>query len=310
MEDKITRTKSVNRLFLITVILYIGVSFAIGALTFLKLSMNVSMILSEALILIPSVVYLKIKHIKIKEMIPFRKIKFSTGILTIVCTYLMYPLLIVLNAFTLFFVKSGTAELMESAQRGNFLISVLLIAVLPAFAEEFVFRGVLFQTYKESRMLLGIILSGFLFGCMHMNFNQFLYAFVLGIYLAFLMEATGSILSPMLAHFTINFTSVVITNLSKYMNQFAMENGVTENPFMLQGLEREQAVLLIFGVMLWAVIAIGTTAGAIGILIGISKISGRWEHLKNVFRLKKRGKLITIPLLIAILLMSGMMLLS
>ena len=62
-------------------------------------------------------------------------------------------------------------------------------------------------------MLPAILLTGFLFGCMHMNLNQFIYAFALGIYLAFLVEATGSIFSSMIAHFTLNATSVVMSFL-------------------------------------------------------------------------------------------------
>lgn len=50
-----------------------------------------------------------------------------------------------------------------------------------------------------------------MFGCMHMNLNQFIYAFALGVYLAFLVEATGSVFSSMLAHFTLNATSTVMS---------------------------------------------------------------------------------------------------
>lgn len=309
--------KSVNRLFLITVAIYIGVSLILGRLPLLRLPVSVVLILSEALILIPSLIYLKVKGISVGALIPFRKMKFSVWVLVVVCTYLMYPLLVVMNALTLFFVKSGTVEMMNAATQGNFLVAALLMAVLPAFAEEFVFRGVIFGTYKRSKMLPAALLSGFLFGCMHLNLNQFLYAFVLGVYMAFLVEATGSILSAMLAHFTVNFTSVVMSYALSALNSAAgdlMEqagaNLPTEAGGFLSSMDEASLLMMALSLLFWAVISLGTTAGAVGVYIAISKISGRWEYVKGMFRRKTKEQLLTVPVIIAIALAAAMMALA
>lgn len=312
--------KSVNRLFLITVVIYIGVSLILGRLPGLRLPVSVVLILSEALILIPSLIYLKVKGISVGTLIPFRKMKFSVWVLVVVCTYLMYPLLVVMNALTLFFVKSGTVEMMNAATQGNFLVAALLMAVLPAFAEEFVFRGVIFGTYKRSKMLPAALLSGFLFGCMHLNLNQFLYAFVLGVYMAFLVEATGSILSAMLAHFTVNFTSVVMSYALSALNSAAgdlMEQmgqaGAklpTEAGGFFSSMDEASLLMMALSLLFWAVISLGTTAGAVGVYIAISKISGRWEYVKGMFRRKTKEQLLTVPVIIAIALAAAMMALA
>lgn len=309
--------KSVNRIFLITVVIYIGVSLILGRLPLLRLPVSVILILSEALILIPSLIYLKVKGISVGTLIPFRKMKFSVWVLVVVCTYLMYPLLVVMNALTLFFVKSGTVEMMNAATQGNFLVAALLMAILPAFAEEFVFRGVIFGTYKRSKMLPAALLSGFLFGCMHLNLNQFLYAFVLGVYMAFLVEATGSILSAMLAHFTVNFTSVVMSYALSALNSAAgdlMEqagaNLPTEAGGFLSSMDEASLLMMALSLLFWAVISLGTTAGAVGVYIAISKISGRWEYVKGMFRRKTKEQLLTVPVIIAIALAAAMMVLA
>lgn len=309
--------KSVNRIFLITVVIYIGVSLILGRLPLLRLPVSVILILSEALILIPSLIYLKVKGISVGTLIPFRKMKFSVWVLVVVCTYLMYPLLVVMNALTLFFVKSGTVEMMNAATQGNFLVAALLMAVLPAFAEEFVFRGVIFGTYKRSKMLPAALLSGFLFGCMHLNLNQFLYAFVLGVYMAFLVEATGSILSAMLAHFTVNFTSVVMSYALSALNSAAgdlMEQAgaklPTEAGSFLSSMDEASLLMMALSLLFWAVISLGTTAGAVGVYIAISKISGRWEYVKGMFRRKTKEQLLTVPVIIAIALAAAMMVLA
>ena len=58
-------------------------------------------------------------------------------------------------------------------------------------------------------------MSGLVFGLFHLNINQFCYAFVIGVVFAFLVEATGSIWSSVLAHFAINTYSITIIQLLK-----------------------------------------------------------------------------------------------
>lgn len=306
--------KNVNRVFLITVAVYLGVSLLLGFVTTIRMSVNAGLLLSQALVLLPSLIYCGIRRIPLGEVVPFRKMKFSVWILVVVCTYLMYPLLIVLNALTLFFVESGTTDLMGIATQNHFLIATLLMAGVPAFVEEFVFRGMLFSTYKKSKLLPAVFLSAFLFGCMHLNFNQFLYAFALGIYLAFLVEATGSILSSMLAHFTINFTSVLMTYALPKLLQAAGGGLETQTPApsgkFLSTMDEGSLLIMMIGVVFWAAIALGTTAGGIGVYIAISKISGRWEHVKTMFRQGTRERLLSISVVIAAVLAIAFMIVS
>lgn len=313
----ISQNKNVNRLFLAVVVIYIGVSFGFGFLTAIipalsELPMYVSLLLSQSLIFVPCFVYCRWKHIKIREFIPYRKIGIITIILVVICTYLMYPLIIVLNAVSMLFSNSGTASVMGLMQEQNFFLSTLFMAVLPACVEEFMFRGVLFQTYRKSKMLPAIFLSAFLFGCMHMNLNQFVYAFALGVYLAFLVEATGSIFSSMLAHFTLNFTSVVMTSLMPYLYDVF---GVSQEEALQQvpqggyavSMESGELAMFLLGILFWLAIAIACTCAAVGLYIAISKINGRWAYVKQMFRGGTREHLITVPLVLGIVIVFGFM---
>ncbi len=312
-----SRNKSVNRLFLAVVVIYIGVSLAFSLLRahvpFLaELPIYFSLLLSQSLIFVPCFVYCKWKHIKVRELIPYRKINFVTIILVVICTYLMYPLIVVLNAVSMLFSNSGTAVVTELMQGQNIILNTLFMALLPACVEEFMFRGVLFQTYKKSKMLPAILLSGFLFGCMHMNLNQFIYAFALGVYLAFLVEATGSIFSSMLAHFTLNFTSVVMTFLLPQIYDM-LGTSQTEAIQQVQPggyaatMENSQLAVFLMGIMIWLAIALGTTCAAVGMYIAISKINGRWGYVKKMFRGGTRERLITIALILGIVIVFAFM---
>lgn len=294
-----TESKGVNRLYFIIVVLFVAASLIMGRVIPIKLPVYASVLISQAVVLVPALLYCRIRKISIKELIPCRKISFSTGVLVVVTTYLMYPLMIVLNAVTLLFTNSGTASMQNEMANFSLIISTLLIAVIPACVEEFVFRGVLFQTYRKKRVFSAIMLSAFLFGCTHMNLNQFAYATVLGIYLAFLVEGTGSILSSILAHFTLNFTGVLLTRVLKLVSGNQMVSGMQQTGKFVQYGD-EFTIMMIFGILIWFVIAIGTTTGAIAIYVYICKKNGRLEQVKAVFRKKTDERMITIPLILAV----------
>lgn len=303
-------SKGVNRLYLLIVILFVAASFMIGRVLPAKVPVYASALVGQMVILIPALLYCLKRKIAIKELIPYRKISFSTGVLVVVTTGLMYPLMVVLNAITLLFTNSATAGMQAEMANYNILISTLLIAVTPACVEEFVFRGVLLQTYRKKRVFSAIILSAFLFGCMHMNLNQFVYTFVMGIYMAFLVEGTGSIISSMIAHFTLNFTGVA---LSAWLNVMSKGQGTSQmigqTGDFLQN-EAGYVLMMLIAILIWFVIAAGTTTGAIAIYIQMCKKSSRWEHIKTMFRRKSEEKMITIPLILAVAITIVIMVLS
>ena len=87
---------------------------------------------------------------------------------------------------------------------------LFVMAVMPAFNEEFLCRGILYGAYRQRAKTTGIWLSALAFGLFHLNFNQMLYAVYLGIVLALMVEATGSIYTSMLMHFLLNGFNVTM----------------------------------------------------------------------------------------------------
>ncbi len=91
--------------------------------------------------------------------------------------------------------------------------SLILISLVPAVAEELVFRGYLYRKLIRFGQLPYILISAFFFGSFHGNLDQFLYAFVLGCWLGYLVCRTGSVVYGMLIHLFINFfSSCVLTS--------------------------------------------------------------------------------------------------
>ncbi|MBR2467952.1 MAG: CPBP family intramembrane metalloprotease [Clostridia bacterium] len=112
----------------------------------------------------------------------------------------------------------------------EFAIQVLLVAVLPAFCEEFLHRGLLLNGTRQIGVRKAIFITSLLFGLIHFNINQFFYAFVLGLLMGLVCVVTDSIYPSIIIHFTNNAISVYLTyaelhgwagaNFYNYLNAF------------------------------------------------------------------------------------------
>ncbi len=89
----------------------------------------------------------------------------------------------------------------------RFLLNVLLVAVLPAIAEEFFFRGMLQNFFYKwtSRPHLSIWISAVLFSAVHFQFFSLLPRIVLGAFFGYLLLYSRNIWYPVIAHFLNNF---------------------------------------------------------------------------------------------------------
>ncbi len=154
------------------------------------------------------------------ELMPFKKIKVGDAFLSILLGYLLVPLVLFINNISMMFSTNHLEASANELTSYPFLIQIVLLAVIPAMVEEFIFRGLFYHSYRKNGILGAALASAFAFGLIHFNLNQFCYAFVLGIVFALIVEATGSIFSSMLAHFAINTYSIIMMKLLSNLNQF------------------------------------------------------------------------------------------
>ncbi len=93
----------------------------------------------------------------------------------------------------------------------SLILQFITIALVPAFCEEFLFRGVVLSNLMPYGKATAIIVSSVLFGLMHSNFYQFLYATAAGILLGAVYVLTDSIWCSVLIHMINNSTSILQT---------------------------------------------------------------------------------------------------
>lgn len=108
-----------------------------------------------------------------------------------------------------------TDAFMKMPSAGSFLFNLLLIALLPAIGEEFLFRGLAQRLFSEwlSNIHAAILVSAFLFSAMHFQFYGFLPRMMLGVMFGYLFYWTGSIWVPVFAHFINNGVAVIFSYL-------------------------------------------------------------------------------------------------
>lgn len=95
----------------------------------------------------------------------------------------------------------------------DMVLSFLVMAVVPAFCEELLFRGAILTNLLPFGRSTAVLISALAFSLMHQNPAQFLYAFGAGILLGVLYEKTGNIRNCILLHLFNNATSLVSTIL-------------------------------------------------------------------------------------------------
>lgn len=99
-----------------------------------------------------------------------------------------------------------------SGSVGYFFLSVLCIAIIPAFGEEILFRGAVFSGFKTMGVKKAILLSALLFSLFHMNILQTVYQFIFGIVLAIVLLISGSIFATIIMHFLNNLIVIIYSS--------------------------------------------------------------------------------------------------
>jgi len=90
-------------------------------------------------------------------------------------------------------------------------INLLIVAIIPALGEEFLFRGVFQRIFSNwtRNAHWGIVISAFIFSAIHIEFYGFFPRWILGIMFGYFLLWSGSIWLPILAHFINNGIAVI-----------------------------------------------------------------------------------------------------
>lgn len=109
----------------------------------------------------------------------------------------------------------ATSEMLPSGGP-ELLMQFLALCVMPAIAEELLFRGAFQGLMRPCGSAAAIFAPALLFGVLHLDLAQGLTAFTCGVFLGWLAERSGSILPGMLLHLVNNALAFLTIYLRYY----------------------------------------------------------------------------------------------
>ena len=183
---------------------------------------------------------------------------------------------------------------------------ILYVVICAPVMEEYVFRKLIVDREVRYGEGIAVVLSGLMFGLFHGNLNQFAYAFVIGVFLAFLYVKTGNLKVTIAIHMIINFMSGVVTmylvkkiDLDRYM-QVAADGDVNE---MMAYMQDNMGGLALYGIYMLFIVGV-TIAGVVLVIVNLVK--KRFSFARGTAGIPKGKKFGTAVLNVGMILYVGL----
>ncbi|MCL2320566.1 MAG: CPBP family intramembrane metalloprotease [Oscillospiraceae bacterium] len=171
-------------------------------------------------IIVSLILFILVTKVRNRKFFDFCGFKNADNKLYLYCIFLTLGLIPVITMVTIFLsliFKSygGTSKVLELFTHDP--IMVLFLVIFIPIMEEIVFRGLILNEIisKTKNYILAILIQGALFGILHGNIVQGIYAFLLGIVLGFIAYSFHSIYPGIIMHCVFNLMgSIVMVKLA------------------------------------------------------------------------------------------------
>ena len=105
-------------------------------------------------------------------------------------------------------------EIAEILGSGSFLVRILALGIAAPIVEEIVCRGIILNRLLAwMPKVVAVLVGSALFGLIHFNLLQSLYAFVLGIAFSLIYLRNRNLWIPIIAHMAFNLANVILTEI-------------------------------------------------------------------------------------------------
>lgn len=176
--------------------------------------LSLKMALSEYIfLLLPSLLFVCFTKQNFKNVFLFKSLGLKNILLLILLALLIQPSMQLLGLISLFVFPNNVNYAIAQLSELPLIFTMFIMALTPAVCEEFAFRGVFAYGYKNIDLKKAIFINGLMFGIIHFDGQQFLYAFFMGALFAYIFYLTHSIFSTMIMHFVFNGTQVLLSYL-------------------------------------------------------------------------------------------------
>ena len=169
----------------------------------------VLMVIHIIFFIVPAIIYIIVTKSNYKKVFSFKKPKGKDVFFSILIAALALPIMTFFSYTSSLFYTNDVALVLDQMRVYPLWLMILVVGVTPAITEEITIRGIALSGFEFKSKNVAAIMTGIMFGILHLNAHQFLYATAMGIILAYVVRATGSIFLSMLIHFLINSWNLI-----------------------------------------------------------------------------------------------------
>jgi len=189
--------------------------------------------------------------VKPKKLLRFTPISLMNAVLIVLMCLFIQPAMLVLSALSMIFFENPVTGMLSDLSATPLPVALIVLAIMPSVLEEITMRGVVQRNYESVPIGKAALVNGFLFGILHLNPQQFLYAMMLGVIFAYFMHYAESLWAPILGHFTINATQIIMATVSMRVTQ-----SMPEQQVLLESITGDEIVGLVISLVILNVICL------------------------------------------------------
>ncbi|NLW22684.1 MAG: CPBP family intramembrane metalloprotease [Tissierellia bacterium] len=175
------------------------------------------------IILLPIILFLKIKGLSLKSTLNLNRITFKQAVTIIFIVIFSYPIAVFLNFIGITILSKFTEVVPSSVPipttYKEYITSFFIIALTPGICEEIMFRGLVLNSYEKLGRIKALIYSSLLFGLFHFNLQNLLGPIFLGLIFGIIRNKTNSLFSSIIAHTANNTIALTIGYIAAGMEE-------------------------------------------------------------------------------------------
>jgi membrane protease YdiL (CAAX protease family) len=248
-----------NVLYLVVLLMMIGLSVVFGTGNVGEVDtdqwLEKAFIMELLVIGIPPLLYLLISRMKIKEVIRLNKLGAIELLLVLGMAVFGYGIVAFVNMAWYWVISHiGTPivpELPPLYTGRQYLMAILVMALTPAVVEEFFFRGVVLRGYERFGPVVAMVVTGMLFGFLHLSLANIPAIIFLGIMITYVVQRTNSIFSGVIYHFVQNTISISLLFL-----QGAAEKYLQNGSAVIGDINQVSPQMLAAAMVIWGIIGL------------------------------------------------------
>jgi len=206
---------------------HVGILYSVVVFLFITIGSKVQqnelysgLVITEfVLIAAPCLALLYICRYNVKEVLRINRVGFLNLFLILFIMILAIPVINMINLANLWVIRLIFGRIVIeqppiATSAPGLLLNVLVFGGAAGICEEIMFRGVVQRSFERIGQIKAILITAFLFGLLHIDFQKLLGTFLLGSLIGFIVYRTNSIFSGIFAHFINNSSAVLLGFMS------------------------------------------------------------------------------------------------